>query len=651
MRKFYYLNSSKEWMGPYLYPQILLLALTNKIGPNTFLWHNKLTKDIGAHPSHSIYARLQARTFRFLPVYVFGQNLQVLAINTWRSVVKKFRKKDDWQAFAEKPIKAPLKDQAAVEVFLIPSFTAIHDFAAPGNFRTKLIYIDLSGDEDEVKTTEYPINLSSDQFPGIKYEILMENPPTVGGVAHQESYGLHRMLLLTGEAEKLVIERNSAYDFSTESGVQPQTLRGRFNQASQVSRLKYKQCYNRLIIKTGDTEFIGLSDPVNSNGTHLFDHDPFNVVNSAIGLSFHHSQSHTDISFNGQSFRLYSVSKNIVIIDGLTRCDLTDFKKYAEVIRQASALLTGKFYGGEISYVSSDDPQFEDIDGVTYQIDKESVLSTRKTIDLRLFRMTFKSDNADDEAKYKNIDTGFHPDIFAELCRALYENESLLHAAALVISAMGNYNPLQQGALYSVALEALTEELGERKSKELKPITDKEVSRALATDLLTVITKYDADLSEDAKAILTKKINSINSPTNRDKLVKTFLLYGVKLDDKDIDTIDKRNDYLHGKNPLSSSEHFELTQISLRLHTLIVSLLFKVAGYSGHVINLDQAVYATNEDKLFEMIQKVETEIQSLTEKLKSAVQTGNMAEFDEIKSKLLEVLDGKRLTNYIRIL
>jgi hypothetical protein len=45
----------------------------------------------------------------------------------------------------------------------------------------------------------------------------MNEPPTIGGVYHQESYGLHRHLFLKSEKESIEISRNSAFDFSTRS--------------------------------------------------------------------------------------------------------------------------------------------------------------------------------------------------------------------------------------------------------------------------------------------------------------------------------------------------------------------------------------------------------------------------------------------------
>jgi len=650
MKKFYYLDDKKRWRGPYPYLGILFLTLTGKIGPHNYLWHNKLTSDIGPHPTQSIYARLSAHEHRSLPMWVFGSNLKILAKNSFKKFVKRF-KKEGWEDFVSKPHDLPMLDESAIELFLIPSITAIHDFAAPGNFKIKLGYIETDGKEDQAKVTEYPIRLFTDTSPGIRYEITMPLPPKVRGVLHQESYGLQRNLLIKSSNEAIEIPKNSAFDFSTNFGYVPQTLKGRFKQANHFTARDFKECFNRLIINTGDVDFIGPNDIIGSTGTHWTDHEGFNLNHTTMGITYRQPYPHSDISFGGGDFRIYGLAKSMLVIDGLQSQDLSEFKKHEEVIRTALALLSGKFYTAGLTYVAATDPGFREIDGVWYEMDREHVISSRRVIDLNLFRMIVKPEDEDYEKEYKDVDTRFSPKIFSALCQALYENENIMHAAALVVTAMGNADPLQQGALYSVALERLTTELGERKKKELKPITDKELAAKILDEIRAVITSYDAELSEEAKIILEKKIVGLNGPTNRDKLVKTFTLYGIALSGGDVEIIDKRNDYLHGRNPNDIKQEFELNQISLRLHTLIASLILKVAGYSGHVINLDDAVYVTDAEKLYEVLSDINAKTLSLYEKLKVALLAKQLAEAEGIRKQIVKHLDDNGLHDFIRII
>ncbi len=650
MKRFYFLNTNKHWQGPYIFPQILFFCLDGTIKPTTYLWHNKLAKDIGDHPLKSIYARKNAHDFDSLPMWVFGYNLKIIATNKVKAWKKQLNKKDDWESFAAKPIETPAILENAVRIYLIPSITAIHDFAAPGNFNIKLIYLDRD-DEKNVKVSEYPIRLITDNSPGIKFEITMVQPPAVGGVEHKESYGLHRQLGLISENENIVVAKNSVFDFSTRYPYQPQILKGRFKQANVITSNNYTNCYNRLILKVDDDRMIGGQNNIAHTGTHLYDHEKFNIHGSLMGLSFKTGGSYTEVVIGGIRYNFYTIEGDIFIIDGADKEDLAIFKQKAEIIRIALAIMSGKFYGGTCNYVSSDHADFKQIDGVWYELEKESVLSNRRTIDLQFFRSTFKESDEDYLEKYKAINCPISTTLFSALCEGLWTNESLIHAANLVISGMGNSDPLQQGALYSVALETLTATLGQAKSKELKPIPEKELSQAFVAELKAVLSSFTDQISEEGLAILGKNIDGVNRPTNRDKLVKTFELYGITLSDEDKETIDKRNDYLHGRNPLDLQHTFELTQISLRLHTLIVALLLKSFGYSGHVINLDIHIYLTDEEKMLELTVESQATYTRLVGEIQEAIQNQDEDKFDLLKAELGEHIKNNKLADLIRII
>lgn len=650
MKKFYFLNKNKHWKGPYIFPQILFFCLDGTIKPTTYLWHSKLATDIGDHPSTSIYARKNAHDFDRLPMWVFGYNLNIILTNKLKAWRKKLSKKDDWASFAAKPIETPAILENAVRIYLIRSITAIHDFAAPGNFSIKLIYLDRN-DEKTVKVSEYPIQLITDNSSGIKFEITMDQPPAVGGVEHKESYGLHRQLGLISENENIVVAKNSVFDFSTRYPYQPQILKGRFKQANVITSNNYTNCYNRLILKVDDDRIIGGQNIIAHTGTHLYDHEKFNIHGSLMGLSFKTGGSYTEVVIGGIRYNFYAVEGDIIIIDGADKEDLAIFKQKAEVIRIALAIMSGKFYGGTCNYVSSDDADFKQINGVWYELENESVLSNRRTIDLQFFRSTFKESDEDYPEKFKAINCPISTSLFSALCEGLWTNESLIHAANLIISGMGNIDPLQQGALYCVALETLTATLGQAKSKELKPIPEKELSKAFVAELKTVLVGYEDKISEEGLIILGKNIEGVNRPTNRDKLVKTFELYGITLSDEDKKTIDKRNDYLHGRNPLDLQHTFELTQISLRLHTLIVALLLKSAGYSGHVINLDIHIYLTDEDKMLELTVESQATYTRLLGEIQQAIQNQDEEKFNLGKAELGKHIKNNKLADLIRII
>ena len=649
MKKYYFLDKHKLWKGPYRYPQILYFCLNGAIQPTSYIWHNKLAVDIGEHPLVSIYARKYAYEYRSFPVWVFRSNIKILSINVLKKWKKRFSKKDSFENFIAKPIGIPPILKEAKESYLIPSIVAIHDFIAPGDFKIKLIYIERDGKE-EIKTVEYPIKLTFDSNPGIKFEITMAVPPSVGGVEHKESYGLHRRLFLKGENMNIRIEENSVFDFSTKFPYKPQILKGRFKQANFIIDSNYENEYNRLIIRIDDDKPIVPQDILLTTGNHIYDYDDFNIHPSLMGISFRHGGTYTDVVVDGASYKFYCIKEKLIVIEGKCREKLEIFRQKAEIMRIALAILSGKFCGGSCSYVSATDPDFKYTNGVWLEIEKPTVISNRQTINFKTFRSTFDVNDDNDAEKYKAINSFISPELFSALCEKLYTDENLLRVAELVISGMGNNDPLQQGALYSVALETLTTVLGEKKSKQLKPIVDDKVSATFVADLKEVLHKYEDKVSKEGFVILGKNIDGINRPTNQDKLVKTFELFGITLSEKDKSVIGKRNDYLHGRNPLKTKLIFELTQISLRLHTLIVALLLKSVGYSGHIVNLDIYAYCTDENKAIEIASDVYEKITALSQELQKAFEEQNKSRLNELKEQL-EKIKTHELRDLIRII
>lgn len=640
MRKFYFLNNKKKWIGPFWFIQILIFTLKGVIKPDTYLWHNKLPKDFCQHPMMSIYARKKANEYRFLPQWVFGTNLKIMTFNGIYWFKKRLQKKDSWENIIEKPIEITKNKEIVPKTYLIPSITAIHDFAAPSEFTVHLSYEE-HNDETTIKTTEYPVKLSDDGNPGIMFEITMSEPPSVGGVKFKESYGLHRQLILTNENERIAVTKNNVFDFSTRFPYKPQILKGRFSQANLIVPSGYKNSYNRLLIQVIDDEIIIPQHFLGSTGSHLYDYDLFNIHQSLMGISFKNSSRFTEIVIDEKRYHIYCLDESLYFIDGIDREDLDIFKQNAEVIRVSLAIICGKFYGGSCYYVTSDNPNFENIEGIWYEIERNSVISSRRVIARHLFQSMFKEE----------CDRPVDPKLFSCLCNKLLTLENLRHAAELVISAMGNSDPVQQGALYSVALETLTEQLGNNRSGDLKPINEKKLANKLIKDIMAILNGYDKKISPEGFKILVKKIDNLNTPTNQDKLMKTFELYDINLSNDDINAINNRNNYLHGRSPLDRKFNFELMQISLRLHTLIVGLLLKSVGYSGHIINLDIQAYFKVEDKVMEFEEEQKDIFIRHVEDLNMARENHDQAKFNTVKDEYLNHMKDNKLSNLFRII
>ena len=636
MKQYYFLNKHRQWKGPYNYLRMLYLCLNGTVTMHSFVWNNKMNGESVNTPTESIYARKYA--FHVFPKWVFKDYLKVYFINNIKKLRFKFsRKKEDFK-FTE-PIQIKFNPSKITQSYLIPSIVTINDFIAPGDFKVKLLYLEFQGDVPTVKCTEYPIKLFLDDKPGIKFEISMTVPPLVHGVMHEESYGLHRELWLKGEKTIIHIQKNSVFDFETKFPTQPQVLKGRFKQANFHIDSEYENQFNRLIILIQDDKPISPQNILETTGYNVYDNDSFNINQSLIGLSFKTGGPYTTLNIAKSSYNFYNVTdvkskRTLLVIESQNKEDLDVFRQKAEVIRIAFAILSGRFYGDTCCYVSSNDSSFKEINGAWLEIEKESVISARQIINFESCKYVKKELPANRVSSEQ----------FSQLCEKLYNDKELFRVSEIVISAIGNKDPIQQGALYAVALETLTTNLGDKESK--KPIEDRKIASEVVKELKSTLERYKNKISEESFNILDKKINSINSPTNKDKLIKTFANYGIELSNEDEQIIGKRNLYLHGSKPLKTSDIFELTQISLRLHTLIVSLLLKYAGYS--VVNLDFYAHLLDEkrrnnfllefsSKLDELMQEVqEATMERDNEKLNALIIKINEMSIDDVLIRMI---------------
>ena len=97
----------------------------------------------------------------------------------------------------------------------------------------------------------------------------------------------------------------------------------------------------------------------------------------------------------------------------------------------------------------------------------------------------------------------------------------------------------------------------------------------------------EQQISEESLNVLSKKINSMNNPTNADSLARPLAEVGYELSDNDKDALKMRNTFLHGGLVKGSVEKqtSELFYLSLMLHKLACIIILKKAGFEGYILN------------------------------------------------------------------
>lgn len=315
-----------------------------------------------------------------------------------------------------------------------------------------------------------------------------------------------------------------------------------------------------------------------------------------------HCKGLVTIKFSNLIFHLYALKKKetkeyYLIIESLFKTNYQLFKKDVESILLSYSFITGYLPRDKRFIISSEDISFENVKGVLYETTSKSLESYYSVFPRSDLRIYFNLPH--------NID--FPQDIFSKLCSILLKHQELSRVLFLVVEGHSLSTELQ-AAIYSIALEAITNIISEENKSKFLPISDKKISKKFINDLKKVIDNYSESINTDGKETLIKKIEVINSPTNKDKLLKPFELLKLKLNEKEIECINKRNDFLHGRLPYSFNDEeseFKLQQISLTLLYCVTILVLKYIGYSGYVMYYPTMNEIKKKKKISDYIMKI----------------------------------------------
>jgi len=286
------------------------------------------------------------------------------------------------------------------------------------------------------------------------------------------------------------------------------------------------------------------------------------------------------IEFDHCQFHLFPYSEkdkdeHFLIVDSVQEISSDNFLKYAEAILIAYGFIAGHFPREKRYCFSSYNCTFNNVHGFSFETLKRNLYSGYSPIPEVIHQQLLGIAQARQLSK----------SVFDQLCKAILTDVGFARTVSLIIE--GNTLSLELRApIYAIALEAMTSILSETFSDRLAPIKDKTLADDLIKDLIAVLDRYSDRLCPESLEIMHKKILNINSPTNKDKLLKPFEILGVRLPDKDKECIEQRNDFLHGRVPLGPDNKevsgFTLEQIVLSLQFCINCLVLKSVGYSGY---------------------------------------------------------------------
>ena len=304
-------------------------------------------------------------------------------------------------------------------------------------------------------------------------------------------------------------------------------------------------------------------------------------------IQFHHAKDG-----NGNCF---------LLIDALSPVSLDFIEKVAFNILLTIGLLFGEMPLDEAYMFAYESKDFKTPQALSYK----SLVNTLKH-DYSIFTsnvysvlvpLALKKDPVNGESRICNIISKrkwyideFSLDVFSKMVQNFLNYEALSWGGFYLINACHFTMEMQPGA-YSMALETLTAEAESKMMpKGTLNIIDASIWPAIHTALDNLVDGYvnNGQISADNGVKVKKKINSLSGPTNIDRLCMPLAFYGYPLSSAEVNLIKQRNNALHGGIKASMTVDQAFTQLqntALGLHRLCCTLLLKMAGYQGYVIN------------------------------------------------------------------
>jgi len=199
---------------------------------------------------------------------------------------------------------------------------------------------------------------------------------------------------------------------------------------------------------------------------------------------------------------------------------------------------------------------------------------------------------------------------FSNLYKMTLESDVFLGILLLMLESSDSSLLLRPGG-YSIILESLSMIIaGDEEGEKLNPITSKAVAKKFREELLEILKGYKGNEFFRDIDTIKGKITHINQVTNKEKLILPFKILKIELLKEDIQIINSRNDFLHGRIPdyknlgiyrgINEKDR-DLYYASVRFYTLINMLILKFIGYDNYVLNFTkifekETTYLVKED-------------------------------------------------------
>ncbi len=283
-------------------------------------------------------------------------------------------------------------------------------------------------------------------------------------------------------------------------------------------------------------------------------------------------------------------------IESTKQCYLTDIESIAYASLLTLGFFSGTLHLQEAYIVASKSSGYNSPTGLYYKSLRESIsgqysiFTTNSYSVLIPIARKMKAKNAENRMmkiihdKWSCRIARVKEDVFSKMTNIFYKSEPIARAALISLTASKLGLELQS-AVYCVAFETICDFINKSFGLQAPHVINETEWQTILPSLLDVLNS--SSLSKEAMSFARNKINNLNQPTNKDKLTLSFNAVGYSLSNEEIKAINDRNLFLHGHLNVKSGEKEidKLFYTSLMFHRLCCTLILKMSGFNGHIVN------------------------------------------------------------------
>jgi hypothetical protein len=310
------------------------------------------------------------------------------------------------------------------------------------------------------------------------------------------------------------------------------------------------------------------------------------------------SRNATMATIAGDEFIAYTFDdetgeKHFFAIETAIKCDYDIFSEKAFALKNAIGYLTGYLAGDGGYFFAYTKKEMRDFNHYYYCSFRDTIKSNYSPLNTNPYSLLHRKRKIAEKIYQKKLLQPVSIPCLSELTNKLYSSLEFSSAVMLILESSVATLLFMPGG-FAIVLESLADLIiGEDKLK-LSPIKEKPKAKALRKALTEIINKECSELAECDLTTLTKRIEHINDMTNGARLKAPFTKLGIELLPADMEILEARNDFLHGRIPdISKSglvgdierKNKDLYYAALRFYTLLNMLILKWVGFEHYVTN------------------------------------------------------------------